>query len=121
MSLSLPIFFLLQHAVEASISLPLRTFSALVVQHTASMTARAHGAATVRTATTVPSRTLRLWPAQVSLPLLSKHSADHMNLNSHTCKEKKKTYSYAETCSVSVQQSTQMCSIAVPQPPSVSL
>lgn len=116
MSLSLPIFFLLQHAVEASISLPLRTFSALVVQHTASMTARAHGAATVRTATTVPSRTLRLWPAQVSLPLLSKHSADHMNLNSHTCKEKKKTY-----CSVSVQQSTQMCSIAVPQPPSVSL
>lgn len=61
-------FFLPQHAVVVSTSLPPRTSSALVVQCTASTTAKAPGAATARTVTTEHSLTLRLWPAQVSLP-----------------------------------------------------
>lgn len=61
-------FFLLQHAAVVSTSLPPRTFSALVVLHTASTTARAPGAVTVRMVTTGPSLTLHLWPARVSLP-----------------------------------------------------
>lgn len=59
-----------QRAVAASTSLPRRTSSARAVRRTASTTARARGAATARTATTEPSPTFRLWPAQVSPPLL---------------------------------------------------
>lgn len=56
-----------QPAAVASTSLPPRTCSARAVQHTASMTARAHGAATVRMATIEPCPTPRLWPAPVRL------------------------------------------------------
>lgn len=68
-----PLLFLsfpLQRAVAASTSLPRRTSSARAVRCTASTTARARGAATARTATTEPSPTPRLWPAQVSPPRL---------------------------------------------------
>ena len=55
-----------QHAAVASTSLPLRTFSARAVRHTASMTVRAHGTATAWMATIELSPTLRPWLVQVS-------------------------------------------------------
>lgn len=79
--------FLPQHAVGVSTSLPHRTFSAPAARRTASMTAKAPGAATARTATTERSPTPRLWPARVSLP--SQHSTDYMCLNCYWCKRRK--------------------------------
>lgn len=49
-----------------------------------------------------------------AMPLLGKHSTDHLILNSHTC-EGKKTHSYMLTCSASVQWSHESPR-CVPQP-----